>query len=123
MSKKEAVLKIELLHFRECHVYKTTLENIKEVIKEKGLDTEVNLKEIKNDKQALSNKFLGSPTVRINGMDIEPNAQKINKYSMTCRLYLENGVVNELPSKRMIRQAIDKTLMEESMEIKKGKNE
>ena len=116
-------MKIELLHFRECHVYKTTLENIKEVIKEKGLDTEVNLKEIKNDKQALSNKFLGSPTVRINGMDIEPNAQKINKYSMTCRLYLENGVVNELPSKRMIRQAIDKTLMEKSMEIKKGKNE
>jgi hypothetical protein len=115
-------LKIELLYFRGCHVYKTTLENIREVIKEKGLDTEVYLKEIKNDKQALSNKFLGSPTVRINGMDIEPNAQKINKYSMTCRLYLENGAVNERPGKRMIHQAIDKTLMEESMEIKEGKN-
>ena len=104
-------MKIELLYFRGCHVYRIVLEDIKEVIKEKGLDTEVNLKEIKNDKQALSNKFLGSPTVRINGMDIEPNAQKINKYSMTCRLYFEDGAVNELPSKKMIHQAINKALM------------
>jgi hypothetical protein len=114
-------VKIELLYFRDCHVYKTALENIQEVIKEKELDTEVDLREIKNDKQALRDKFLGSPTVRINGIDIDPSAQKINKYSMTCRLYLENSVVNELPSKRMIRQAIDKSLIKESMKIKKSK--
>lgn len=104
-------MKIELLYFHGCHVYKIALENIKEVIKEKGLDTEVDLKEIKNDKQALKDKFLGSPTVRINGVDIDPEAKIINKYSMTCRLYLEDGAVNELPSKKMIRQAIDKALM------------
>lgn len=104
-------MKIELLYFKECHVYRIVLKNINEVIKEKGLDTEVHLKEIKNDKQALEDKFLGSPTVRVNGTDIDPAAQEINKYSMTCRLYLEDGAVNELPSKKMIRQAIDKALM------------
>ena len=105
-------MKIELFYFDGCPAYKTALKHLEEVLKEKGLDVEVKMKKIKNDKQALKERFLGSPSIRINGVDIEPGAQEVNKYSISCRLYFKDGEVKEWPSKKLIRQAIDTVLLE-----------
>jgi hypothetical protein len=50
-------------------------------------------------------RFLGSPTVRINGMDIEPSARSRNYYGMMCRTYDGGGV----PPEDLIRMAVSET--------------
>ncbi len=103
-------MKIELLYFDGCLAYQTALKHLEEVIREKKLDVGVEMIKIESDGEALKNRFLGSPTIRINGRDIESGAEEIKDFSMRCRLYLEDDKVNEWPSKKMIRRAIDEAL-------------
>jgi hypothetical protein len=103
-------MKIELLYFDGCLAYQTALKYVEEVTREKKLDVRVEMIKIKGDEHALRTRFLGSPTVRLNGLDIEPSARGIKDFPMRCRLYLEDDKVNEWPSKKMIRRAIDEAL-------------
>jgi hypothetical protein len=103
-------MKIELLYFDGCTAYQTALKHLEEVIQEKKLDAQVEMVKIENDGQAGEKRFLGSPSIRINGQDIEPGAQQIREFSMRCRLYLEGDQVNEWPGKGLIRRAIEQAL-------------
>lgn len=100
-------MKIELLYFDGCPTYQTALKYLREVIEEKKLGAGVEMVKIEGDGEALKNRFLGSPTIRLNGRDIEPGTEEIKDFSMSCRLYLEDDEVNKWPSKKMIAQAID----------------
>lgn len=51
-------------------------------------------------------KFPGSPTLRINGEDIEIGADGMDNYAVGCRIYQEEGKPSGVPSKEMIRQAL-----------------
>ncbi|GAX60834.1 3-deoxy-D-manno-octulosonic-acid transferase [Candidatus Scalindua japonica] len=53
--------------------------------------------------------FIGSPTVRINGRDLEPNMQAIKNYGLRSRHYCVDGKKVDFPTKSMIRDAINKT--------------
>ena len=52
---------------------------------------------------ALIVAFLGSPTVRIDGLDIEPSARQRTDFGMMCRRYKGSGGV---PSEDLIHSAI-----------------
>ncbi len=101
-------MKAELFYFDGCTAYQTALKHLKEVIREKNLDAGVKMIKIEGDQQALASRFLGSPSIRINGLDVEPGAEKIKDFSMRCRLYLEDDEMSEWPSKKMIRSAIER---------------
>jgi hypothetical protein len=49
-------------------------------------------------------QFLGSPTVRINGLDIEPSARSRTDYGLACRTY-EDGT--GVPSDALMRAGIE----------------
>ena len=106
-------MKIELLYFDGCLAYQTALKYLKEVLAEEQLGAGVGMVKIENAEDALKKRFLGSPTIRLNGRDIEFSARGIKDFSMRCRLYLEDDKVNEWPSKKMIRCAIDEALGQE----------
>ena len=55
------------------------------------------------EENAVPFKFLGSPTVRINGVDIEPSARSRTDFGMMCRRY-EDG--SGVPPKDLIRAAV-----------------
>lgn len=100
-------MKIELLYFEGCPSYQTALNYLEEVIKEQKLSVQVEMVKIESDDEALKNRFLGSPTVRVNGLDIEPGAQERGDFSMCCRVYFEAGKMTAYPSKELIRHAIE----------------
>ncbi len=52
-------------------------------------------------------RFPGSPTVRINGVDIDPKVKETEGY-IGCRIYSYRGRMLEYPPEDMIRSAIDK---------------
>jgi hypothetical protein len=50
--------------------------------------------------------FIGSPTIQINGQDLEPEVDKETPYQGHCRVYIYNGKPFEFPPKEMIREAL-----------------
>ncbi|MFQ5944919.1 MAG: hypothetical protein ACE5NC_01540, partial [Anaerolineae bacterium] len=71
---------------------------------------QVELFKIKNPAQAETLRFLGSPTIRINGLDIEESRRgaESHEVGLGCRVYRENGTLRGSPPREMIQQAVRK---------------
>ncbi len=71
---------------------------------EEGTPAEVEVVKVETEEQARELRFVGSPTIRVDGQDIHPPSDAY--YSLTCRAYrLEDDRISPLPSKDMIRRA------------------
>jgi hypothetical protein len=73
------------------------------------LDLQVPINEIEvlTDEDAERLAFPGSPTIRVNGADVDPRGAAQMGTALTCRVYIHEGErYSPLPSKDMIRQAL-----------------
>ena len=102
------VAKIGIFFIEGCPGVLPTAKHIKEVIAEESIDAEISLILIETPEDARQLHFTGSPTVRINGVDIETNIKDIKNYGLRSRLYTINGKNSGYPSKDMIKDAIKK---------------
>ncbi len=99
-------MKITFLYFEDCPSHEATLARLRQVMAEEGIQAEIEIVKIETDEQAQSRRFVGSPTILIDGQDIDPLPADI-QYALTCRAYrLENGRISPLPSVDMIRRAL-----------------
>ncbi len=81
-------MKIELLYFEDCPTYQETAIFLKEIIKEENLKVNLALVNIDSVPQKEKSGFLGSPTILIDGQDLDG---KIGQYFYGCRIYYING--------------------------------
>ena len=95
-------MKIEFLYFDGCPNHETALTNLKEVLSEAGLKEEIDIINIENPKDVTKHRFLGSPSIRINGKDLEVTEDESTEYSMRCRRYKNGDVMEGFPSKELI---------------------
>ena len=51
-------------------------------------------------------RFLGSPSVRVNGHDVEPGADDRETFMYACRVYRTNSGLSSQPAKEWIRAAL-----------------
>lgn len=51
-------------------------------------------------------RFLGSPTVRIDGRDIEPGAEQRNDLGLKCRFYSTRGGLRGIPPDEWVLDAL-----------------
>lgn len=93
-------LKIEIQHFRGCPNSPEMIHRVKEAIKGSEEKIEYNEVLVESNELAEKLKFIGSPTVLINGEDFEGRVEP-ESASLNCRVY-ENG----LPSVEEIRNKI-----------------
>jgi hypothetical protein len=64
----------------------------------------VEVVKVDTEEQARELRFVGSPTIRVDGQDIDPPSD--SRYTLTCRAYhLADDRISPLPSKDMIRRA------------------
>ena len=99
-------MKVELLWWEGCPSHPETLEDLTRVLREEGVEAEVELVEVESDEQAHRERFPGSPTVRINGADAIP-PQENEPFSLTCRIYqLRDGSISATPDPQDLRDAI-----------------
>jgi hypothetical protein len=99
-------MKIEVVYFDGCPNRKTALERVRQVLAEEGLSAEVLEVNVSEPSIAQRVGFLGSPSIRVNGLDVEPEARMERAYGMMCRTYPVNGRIERLPSREMLRQAM-----------------
>jgi hypothetical protein len=102
-------VKIEFLYWEECPSHPETLARLQEVLKEAGVDAPVELIHVETDDQAVTFKFPGSPTIRIDGTDLFPVPDMV--VGLSCRVYhTPDGRAKPLPTKEMIRKALQERL-------------
>ena len=99
-------MKVELLYFDGCPSYETTYENVKAVLREERIEAEVEWVKVESAGEAERRRFLGSPTLRIDGADVEPSARSDTSYGLRCRVYAIDGDLVGSPSREMIREAL-----------------
>jgi hypothetical protein len=78
---------VELLYFDGCPNYETLLPHLRELLHGAVASAEIALRRISDDETAQRECFLGSPTVRVDGHDVEPGARERRDYGLKCRLY------------------------------------
>jgi hypothetical protein len=99
-------MKIEVLYFEGCRNHKPSVERVRQLLREEELSAEVLEVHVSDASVAQKVGFLGSPSVRVNGLDVEAEARTAHEYGMMCRTYVVNGRREGLPSREMLRQAI-----------------
>ena len=100
-------MKVEVLYFEGCPNHAPTVERVREALQSENVTADVREIEVGTQAQAESMGFLGSPSVRINGLDIEPEARSLETYGLRCRTYLDGAKRSGVPSSELIRLAIN----------------
>ena len=67
-------MRIELLYTGACGHSASTLKLLREVLDELGCEAEIQELQVVGPAEAEHLRFLGSPTVRVDGVDVEPDA-------------------------------------------------
>ena len=99
-------MKIEVLYFDGCPNHKPAVKRVQQLLSEESVSAEVLEVDVSDASIAQEVGFLGSPSVRVNGLDVEPEARAAREYGMMCRTYSVDGRREGLPSREMLRQAI-----------------
>ena len=100
-------MRVRFLFYEDCPSHDLALQRLREVLDEKGIDANVEVVKVESEEQAHELRFVGSPTILLNGQDIDPPPPD-SHYALTCRAYrLEDGRISPLPSPDTIRRAID----------------
>ena len=99
-------MRIEIFYLAGCPNHAPAVERVNEILKEMGMLAEVADIRVADPATAKSIGFLGSPTVRVNGSDVEPSARNSNQIGFACRMYLGEGRWQGVPPKQMIRDAL-----------------
>jgi len=102
---KHAV-RVDFLYWEKCPSHEEALDRLRAILREEGIVTDVRVTHVDSDEAAQALRFPGSPTIRINGRDVQSEVEAADG-RLTCRLYiLEDGRASPLPSAEMIRRAV-----------------
>ena len=97
---------IEVLFFDGCPSHEALLPRLRELMVEAGVDAPVQLTRVKSAPEAERERFLGSPTLRINGSDVEPAANQRTDFGLKCRLYSTDGGLRGRIPDDLVRAAL-----------------
>jgi hypothetical protein len=102
---------IEVLYVQDCPHYRDTLALVDRVRGELGIDAELRTSLIVDLAAAEAARFAGSPTVRVDGQDVEPGSEPVTEYVLGCRLYRLQHRYAGLPEERWVREALQAGLI------------
>jgi hypothetical protein len=94
-------MRIEVLYLPGCPNYLPAVEQVERVLSSESLQAETRSITVRTDAEASELLFPGSPTIRIDGEDVEPD-QTIAP-ALKCRLYAN---LSGVPSEQMLRLAV-----------------
>src|SRR5579862_5876413 len=102
-------MKIELLYFTGCPHYEAFAPRLDALLAAHGSHVRVRHIEVNNVEQAQRLRFLGSPTVRVDGIDVDPSAVGRTDFGMQCRLYRAPTGMQGMPPDDLIIEALERS--------------
>jgi hypothetical protein len=100
--------RIELLWWEGCPSTEVALAQLDEILLEFGLGgTPVHRREIRTEAEAAEVGFRGSPTILIDGVDVDPGEDPGDPNPLTCRVYRRrDGRISPTPDPDDLREAL-----------------
>jgi hypothetical protein len=93
------------LYLAGCPHREPALRQLRAILSEQGVAASIAEILVADQPAAEALNFPGSPTIRINGNDVEPAALPRSD-GLSCRTYLDEGRPVGVPPPEMIRRAI-----------------
>jgi hypothetical protein len=100
-------MNIDVLFIEGCPNYVPTMERIREALRAVAKSGEVRHIEVRTRADAEALRFVGSPTIRVNGVDIEPWARAAQTFGIGCRTYLDGSQLSGIPPLDLLCRAIE----------------
>ena len=101
-------MKIEVLYVPGCPNHEPAVRAVMNVLESESFEAVVSQVPVQNESEARALRFPGSPSIRVNGGDVEP--ESVSGFGFACRLY-RNGL--GVPSEAAIRNAVAAARKEE----------
>ena len=100
------MLEIALLWFESCPNHRAARRLLHEALAETGIEANIQDIRIDEHEQAVCLRFQGSPTIRVDGRDVQPTPEEETPYGMACRIYRTPDGPQGFPTKALIRAAL-----------------
>ena len=99
-------MRVELLFWEGCPSHPKALADLRATMADAGLDPgAVILREVSTETAAARERFVGSPTIRIDGVDVQPPGEE--PFGLTCRVYhRRDGRISPTPDPADMRDAL-----------------
>jgi hypothetical protein len=98
-------MRVTLRYFDGCPNWHTTYDRLRDVLREEGMaDVEPILEQVETAEDAERLRFIGSPTILINGRD--PFAGAEVAFGLTCRVYETPDGLAGSPTLEQLREAL-----------------
>jgi hypothetical protein len=100
-------VRVELLFWEGCPSHPRALAELRAAMVELGIDPAgVVVREVETEEDARRERFVGSPTIRIEGRDVRPPGEG-EPPGLTCRVYYRrDGRVSPTPDPEDVRDAL-----------------
>ena len=98
--------RIEFFYWEGCPSHPEALGLLQEVLAARGIDASVELREVTTQEEAEVLRFPGSPTIRVDGRDVDPAGAE-SRPALNCRIYqLPDGGVSPVPTREQLEGAL-----------------
>lgn len=99
-------MKIELLWFEDCPNHEAAVRMVREVLEETGVTADLARVEVPDLETGNRVTFPGSPTIRVDGRDIEPGWEECADCTPRCRLYTTADGLRGPPERHWLVAAV-----------------
>ena len=97
---------VEVLFFDGCPNVDIAMSHVQEAIVQAGILADVRAVRVEEGADAVRLRFLGSPTVRVGGVDVDAAARARTDFGMQCRVYATNVRLTGAPPVSWIEAAL-----------------
>jgi len=98
---------IRIMTFEGCPNCGATRELVEKTVRELNINADIEAIQVRDENEAQRYGFLGSPTVQIDGQDIETSRRR-EKASFSCRVYRTPDGLTGVPPKNLLVDALRK---------------
>ena len=102
-------MKVEVLYFDGCPNHEALLPHLRELLESSGAGADIELVRVEDPVAAERERFLGSPTVRVDGEDVEPGAADRTDFGLKCRLFSTPDGLRGAPADEWVLDALQRS--------------
>ncbi len=101
-------MRVEIFYFDGCPNHEALLARLPGLLESAGVEAQVELRRVESAEAAERERFLGSPTLRVNGRDVDPAAGTRTDFGLKCRLYATGAGLGGLPPDEWVLCALER---------------
>ena len=105
-TESDGPVRIEILARKDCPSRGMAIAVVEKVVADTGVPADVVVIDMTSDAQARKRRFLGSPTVRVEGRDVDQRLNGPSEFTLEDRIYRTDRGLAGWPDAAWVRDAL-----------------